>query len=219
MADYVQVMVTKAREHLEDVRRLYERDLESQVLSDDLLYAIRGVVSDCQSALDSTATRVKDRYGKSDKWKPYFPLSTTNRTDFDARLNKEIKGLSISHPNIAAAFERHQPYNAGKAELGYLHKLRRENVHAGDFTAQTRDEQRQWRQGSISWTDGISWTGGIYVGVGNTMRPMGDPATTTVTRIAQWLFVDPPVAVLPTLEALVNQVDDAVRDIHYEAAL
>lgn len=218
-ADFVRVMVAKAREHLADVERLYERDLASKVLSEELLYAIRGVVQDCQSALDGTATRVKQSYGKG-TWKPYFPLIRPpgGLPEFEAELEKQIAGLAASRPQVAAAFERHQPYHAGRAELGYLKTLVNANKHA-DFTPQVRHEQRRWQQGGVSWGEGVSWTGGVFVGVGGAMRPMGDRATTTQTIYVHWQFVDPPVAVLPTLQALVAQVHAAVEDIHQEASL
>ncbi|MCA1708816.1 MAG: hypothetical protein LC808_38275, partial [Actinobacteria bacterium] len=197
----------------------YERDLASQSLSYELLYAIRGVVQDCQSALDATATKVKAKYGKG-TWKPYFPLVAPSEgpNEFQTKLEEQIKGLAGSHPNIASAFERHQPYHPGHTELGYLKKLSNANKHA-DFTAQTRSEQRQWHQGGVLWSEGVSWSGGVSVNVGGTMRPMGDPATTSVKVFVHWQFVDPPVPVLPTLEALVSQTEAAVTDIHHEAAL
>ena len=220
MPDFVRVMVAKAKEHLAEVTRLYERDLGSQTLSPDLLYAIRSVVQDCQSALDATATRVKETYGKPSNWKPYFPLTSppAGRAEFDKKLEEQIRGLALTQPNVAAAIERHQPYNSGKTELGYLHKLCRANKHA-DFTAQTQQRRKEWTQGGVTWTEGVSWTGGVYVGVGGQMRPMGEPATTSVTIYVHWMFVDPPVPVLPTLRALVAQVEAAVEDIHDAASL
>jgi hypothetical protein len=104
-----------------EVRAHYEADLAAKEVSVELLYAIRNIVQDAQSALDWTATAVKKKFGKG-KWRPYFPLMKDAEA-FAVEIEKQIKGLSASQPNIVSAFERHQPYQRGKTELGYLHAL------------------------------------------------------------------------------------------------
>ena len=226
MADFVEVLLRKCGEALAEVETIYARDVATHDLSDDLLYNIRAVVQDCQSALDATATWVKDKYLKKSNWKPYFPLGT-DPADFAAKIEEQLKGLTAAQPDITGAFERHQPYQPGKAELGYLHKLARANKHA-DFSEQTRTEQRggvTLKRGgtTISYGPGVTFGRGVRLkGVPidpTTQLPVPTPGVDVAVQIfVGWDFVDPPVPVLTTLQALVHQTRAAVDDIHRGAA-
>ncbi len=222
MASTVEVLLRKAEEALEDVRGHYDADLASKEVSDDLLYAVRQIVIDCQSALDMTATAVKAKYGSGD-WKPYYPIGKTPEA-FEEQLKRQIKGLAESHPEIAEAFGRHQPYRPKRAELGYLKVLRKINTHE-DFTAQERVEQivgiRQEFPGAIVEQDLVPHNLRIGPSPGSTdVRLDGSPPLRTFRTIfVDWRFVDPPVSVLPTLEALVQLTRAAVTDIRREAQL
>lgn len=236
MSSRVHVLLRKIDEHLDEVRDHYEEDLASKELSDELVYAIRAVIQDCQSALDWTATAVKKQCGGKGKWKPYFPL-VSESSAFPAAMEKQIPGLIGSHPDVAKAFRRHQPYRKGKAELGCLHKLARVEKHE-DFTPQTRHQQR-WVESSDS-TGGIRFKvgpdstdgSGVFIAPGATMNWRGrslDPRTLEPldggpkpydeTIYVDWRFVDPDVPVLPTLEALGRLVASAVNDVRRVAGL
>jgi hypothetical protein len=227
MTNSIGVLLRKADEGVAEVRAHYEADLAAKALSDETLYAIRNVVQDVQSALDWTATAVKDKYFPGSKWAPYFPLAK-DPSKFPDTLEKQIKGLAANHPKIAKAIERHQPCQAGKAELGYLHDLAKVNKHQ-DFTAQTRQEQRrvdvQFGGGSVSFDPGaVTFGSGVSIGGvpvdPMTQRPVPHPSqTVTETIYVDWRFKDPPVSVLPTLEALARLVRDAVEDVRREAKL
>lgn len=235
VADFVDVMLRKCDEALGEVETIYTRDVASHDLSDDLLYDIRTVVQDCQSALDATATRVKDKYLGGSSWRPYFPLGI-DPADFATKLESQLKGVAAAEPGIAQAFERHQPYQPGKTELGYLHKLARANKHS-DFSEQTREETRRVVAsspggGTVAWTPYQPGKGGVIFGGGGTVLingvpvnpatqlPVPSPTQTVVQHIlVGWNFVDPPIPVLPTLKALVQQVRAAVADIGHEADL
>ena len=60
MPDFVRILLRKSEAALTEIEGIYARDVASRSLSEDLLYAVRGVVQDCQWALDATATRVKE---------------------------------------------------------------------------------------------------------------------------------------------------------------
>ncbi len=138
---------------------------------------MRQVVQDCQSALDWTATAVKDKFYPGSTWNPYFPLQG-DQAKFREALDKQIKGLEADRLHIAAAFERHQPYQSGKEALGHLHALRKVNTHR-DFTAQTRKERRAVRVqtggGYVEYGQGVRFNpgGGITIGPGGGMTISG----------------------------------------------
>ncbi len=228
----VDVVLKKLDQAVAEVRGHYEADLRAQEVSDELLYAVRAAVQDAQSALDWTANAVKEKYAGSGKRSPYFPL-VKDAAEFSAAMEKQIKGLAAAEPNIAAAFERHQPYQPDKGELGYLHALAKVNKHR-DFTAQTRTEQRRIRaagaggavvewtpdtgSGGVTFGPGVS-IGGVPVDV-RTQRPVPHTSqTVTETIYVDWRFVDPAVSVLPTLEKLAGLTRAAVEDVRGEAQL
>jgi hypothetical protein len=230
MADYIRVMLRKCDEALAEIETLYRRDVASHILSDDLLYAIRAVVQDCQSALDATATRVKEKFLKKSSWKPYFPLGVDS-ADFRKKIEEQLKGLTAKDASVVAAFERHQTYQPGKKELGYLKPLANANKHS-DFSEQTRTKVVSIK--SQPGTSGVIANGGssirlgagaeIRIGSGAQIRMGRGPGPTVVQNIQQtvlvgWNFVDPPVPVLPTLQSLVRLTRDAVEDIHVQAGL
>jgi hypothetical protein len=226
MADNVGVLLRKIDEAVEEVRSHYEADLAAQHISDEVLYAISHMVTDCLAALDWTANAVKEKYGPTSGRSPYFPLRG-KPDEFERGLNEQIKGLRANQPQIADAFERHQPYQPGNAELGYLHAIGRVNKHQ-DFTAQTRTEERrvdvQFGGGSVSYGPGVTFGSGVSIGGvpvdPTTQRPVPHPSqTVTETIYVDWRFNDPPVSVLPTLESLARLVRSAVEDVRGEAQL
>jgi hypothetical protein len=212
VVDFVDVMLRKCDEALAEVETIYVRDVASHDLSDDLLYSIRTVVQDCQSALDATASRVKDMYLKKSTWKPYFPLGT-DVADFTKKIEEQLKGLTAAEPHVAAAFERHQPYHPANAALGYLHALARVNKHDG-FSEQIREEVPPPSDpDDPRYIRTIRWGAPV---LGATM--FGAPGM-AIPVFVGWNFVDPSVPVLATVRSLVQQTRAAAEDIHNEAAL
>jgi hypothetical protein len=221
MTRSVDVLLRKIDDGVAKVRAEYEANLAAKEVSDELLYEVRHVILDCHSALGHTATAVKDKYFPAGKWDPYFPVWDTPER-FTAGIDRQIPGLRTNHPKVAAAFERHQPYQPEHAELGYLPMLNRVNDHR-DFTPQERSEQRTTR---------FEFPGGAMIEMGEgasiTMGPGADirGGGTSIREVQpkqmvyiDWLFVDPPVSVLGTLEALARLVRATVQDIHREASL
>jgi hypothetical protein len=219
-------LLRKVDEGVASVESHYRRDLDAKSVSDDLLYDVRRVIQDCQSALAWTASAVNDRYGSGRA--PYFPLAR-RAEDFDAELDKQIKGLRLDHPAIAAAFERHQPYQAGSEVLGYLHKLSRVNKHQ-DFSPQTRTESlrtrvdvagvgvAEWDPRAVKFASGVSILGAPIDPAMH--RPLPHPAVAaTNVRYIDWQFVDPPTSVLDTLQSLARAVCEAATDVKTAATL
>jgi hypothetical protein len=226
VAGNVRFLLGKVDEGVASVESHYRRDLDAKSVSDDLLYDVRRVVQDCQSALDWTASAVNERYGSGRT--PYFPLARRHE-DFEAELDRQITGLRTNHPAIAAAFERHQPYQAGSEVLGYLRKLSRVNKHQ-DFSAQTRTERLRtivdvagvgvadWDSRAVTFASGVSILGAPIDPA--TQRPAPNPAVAvTSVRYIDWRFVDPPTSVLRTLQSLARLVREAVADVETVATL
>jgi hypothetical protein len=227
--DLAEVRLRESDETLALVEVVYKRDVYSQVLSDELVYSIRAVASDCQSALDTTAVRVKKKYLKTSDWMSWFPLGR-DPADFAKKLDQQLPGLFASESRIAAAFGRHQPYQPGNSELGYLHTLAHANRHS-DFSPHRRIETVEIEsvpgggftvsalEVSLRVREGAAVTTGDSADLD---LSGADPVVArymTRTVLVGWNFLDPPEPVLPTLRALVRQTRDAVADICREAGL
>jgi hypothetical protein len=135
----IDFMLRKIDEGLAAVTQHYADVKDADSLPDDLLYAIRNLVQDCQSALDWTMSDVHKRY-VANKGRPYFPL-VADHDELVKALDRWLPQVRAAHPDIAAAFERHQPYRAGNAALGHLHELSGVNKHR-QFSTQRLDVVR-----------------------------------------------------------------------------
>ena len=133
-----------------------------------------------------------------------------------AKLKEVAPDLAIAHPNVAAAFERHQPYHSEKAYLAYLRPLARVNKHR-DFTLQ-EGTPFAWTEVKTPWgTIGMQGqAAGTSVDLHN-----GDETFTYTFPEAEtymdWFFVDPAVRVIDTLDQLSIVVPMAVRDVRATA--
>ncbi|MDO8615528.1 MAG: hypothetical protein Q7T33_07285 [Dehalococcoidia bacterium] len=217
-------MLRKFPAQLEAIQAQYMRDLAKREMSDDLLHDIARFLEDCQRVLDWTATNIDRAHGKSSVRSPYYPLFDSPVKFADA-MKRDFPAVPKS---VFDAMERHQPYQAGKASLGYLHDLARVNKHQ-DFTPQTRTETRRIRVsgggGVVEWTaDAVTFGSGVSIlGVPidpRTQRP--EPSSTQeVAEIVYvgWNFLDPNVPVLPTLESLSQLIAEAVTDVRQSAGL
>ena len=224
MASRVDVVLRKLPEQLEAIQKQYARALTNREMSDDLLHDIARFVEDCQRALDWTATDLDRTYGKASDRSPYYPLHDAPE-NFATAMARDFPTVP---QDVYDAIERHQPYQAGKKSLGYLHALARVNKHQ-DFTPQTRTESRRirasgggivvdWDPGAVTFGAGVS-IGGVPVDP-RTQRPVPSPMQ-EVTEIIYvgWNFVNPNVLVLPTLESLSRLIVEAMTDVRHAAGL
>lgn len=171
MPSKVDAVVKTFPHQLQTIIGKYERDLANKDMSDDLMHDIARLIEDYQRVLDWTATDLDHKYGKALDRSPYFPLRTDDEAHLRATVKRAFPGLPTA---VADAIERHQPYNPGKAELGYLHDLTRVNKHQ-DFTAQTRQETREirvtdTRGGTVAYNEHVRFVqGGIALGPGGSI--------------------------------------------------
>jgi hypothetical protein len=225
--DFVEVRLAECEEALAAAQAICRRDVASRILSDQLLYHIRDIARDCQSALDAVTGTVSREYLTTSNPEPRFPLATSP-AEFVNKLEEQLPGLLCSRPAVALAFERHQPYQRGSRELGYLHTLAHADKRT-DFSKQKRTEVVE-----IERVAG----GGFIVSVVDSSDRVGDRGlTTTYERIDMrssdpeivryltrsvfvgWNFVDPPGPILQTLQALAQATREAVIDIVGAAGL
>jgi len=192
--DYAQSVLDLAAEQLAEVERLHDETLATGVPSGRMQALIKNVVENQRSVLDYTAQAVADKYAC--KTNPYWPAAK-NPADFQARMNKELPGIVATHPRIAAAFERHQPYQPSHSWLLHLFALTRENKHHR-LTAQVGGDE-------------------LRPGV---VRPSGHSRIVgpMVVRV-RWDFVDPSVPVLDTLRQVQAGVQIAAEDVSSAAGL
>lgn len=211
-------LLGKIDEGLARVEARCQNDLGAKAVSNEMLYEVRRVIQDCQSALDWTASAVDARYGS--RGRPYFPIGR-DQADFEKKLDAQIPGLRRNRPHIADAFERHQPYRPGCEVLAQLHELSRVNKHQ-DFSPQTRTERRTTRVevagASAEWAEGVRFAPGVAIlGVpidAGTQRPtLKAGATVTNVTYVDWRFVNPNLSVRPTLRSLARAVREAVLDV------
>jgi len=223
LSDYIWDVLDQAVTTVAEVTWIYERDVAKHELSSDLKLRVRTIVQDCQSALDATATRVKNAYLTKSGRSPYYPFSI-DAQKFNGKMEAELRGLLAKEPDIAKAFERHQPYQPGKKELGYLKKLARVNKHQ-DFSPQYRKTTRQLHvpAGARMTNDGkiIVIPDDLIINIHGpadmTISPVAEGATARI--LVGWNFINPDVDVLLTLIALTRLTREAVQDIRHVAAV
>lgn len=224
MESRVEIVLSKLPAQFQAIAGEYENSLAARVVSDDLLHEVARFVEDCQRALDWTATDLDRKYGKSVRRSPYFPLRGTP-SDFEEAMKRDFP--SVPQP-VYKAIERHQPFQDGKAALGYLHGLSRINKHQ-DFTPQTRTEHRRIKAegafGAVEWSpDSVRFGPGVSIGGvpvdPQTQRPVPSASqSVTETIYVGWNFRDLNIPVLSTLDALGKLVTEAVADIRHIAEL
>lgn len=106
--------------------------------------------------------------------------------------------------------------------LRHLTLLTNENKHRR-LTPQTRTEQRRTRVqgaggGVVEWSEGVTFSGDVQVmGVPvdpATQKPIPHPSqTVTETIYVDWLFEDPPLSALGTLERIQDALPSLVDDV------
>jgi hypothetical protein len=117
------------------------RDLEAGELSDEAIGAVNTAIRSLEGALGKVANAIHAEFATR-KATPYFPIAR-NPAEFPERLESNLPGVQASHPEIAEAIERQQPYHEGQEKLALLKQLYRENHHH-NFTLQTRHEARSF---------------------------------------------------------------------------
>lgn len=209
-----------AERELAKVRQLYESSLQAKEPSEELQTTIKHVVEDQRSSLDHVATAINEKFGTKGK-QVYFPYAH-DPGKFQGFFDQNFPKLATFQPDICAAMERHQPYQPGHEWLAHLVSLTNENKHR-DLTPQTKTETVVKAvtkgSGSVSWGSGVTFGPGVSI-----MGEPVDPATqktasTVVTIYIDWLFADPPVSALQTLETIQKGIRPMLEEVCIAAGL
>ncbi len=217
-----------ARKTINELGPVYTSDAKEGTLSDEAIGAVNTFLRSLEGAMGKTADAVAQRFATpkkpGERVSPYFPL-TTNPAKFPNLLEHNLPGVAASRPDIADAFERHQPYHPRRSTLQHLKQLYRENHHH-DFTLQT---MRGGTFMGISLGEGIragietgdpqpDWQG-INIG-GAATEPYGPEGISISLEVwVDWYFKDPPVSVADTLVRLGNLCYEACEDVSATAGL
>jgi hypothetical protein len=207
-----------ANDALVGLKPIYERDARAGELSDEAIAAVNTTIRAMEGALGKTATAVAVRFAKrSDR--TYFPL-TAEPTKFESLLEQQLPGLREGRSDIADAFERHQPYQAGHEALGYLKQLYRENHHH-DFTLQVVERSNfmgfefgAFRVGLTDHPDDLAGTAVVLNEHTSVIKEPGmSQGQCVIRQTADWKFVNPPVSVGATLNRLFRLACATCQDI------
>ncbi len=112
--------LSKAERDLAGLRPLYEKDLQAKAVSADLRVEIKTILENQRSPLDYLARELVTRFGNATPGhKVYYP-SCAQQTDFPSQINGRMPGVKDKRPDIAAAIERHQPFQPGHEWMKWL---------------------------------------------------------------------------------------------------
>lgn len=219
----VNALLAEAEEQLAAVRSIYEASLRAKNASAKLQIRIKNVLDNQRSALEYAAHSITERFGRANS-RSYYPLAGS-AIEFSRLLKLQMKGVAEARPDIAAVIERHQPYQPDHDWLGHLRTLVNENKHRR-LTPQTRQQGVEFEGGPGGGYMGTA-AGGIKFGPGGKLRiPEGaaftiefpGPGPIQGHNLMQavyvdWLFADPHLSALQTLERIQQRLPAAIADI------
>jgi hypothetical protein len=197
----IEELLEDARRGIEEIQRMHTESVAAGEIVPGMRARIKSVLEHQRSVLDYLVNQVNAKYCK----KP-----PKNRA-FDVNM----PGVRKLHPEIAAAFEVHQPHIS--EWLQWLHVLVNGNKH-NQLTPQSQQTQDRWSSGNIS-VQGISF---MVVGQEPTTDPrefFDVPTPWTKETITEWRFVKPSVPVVMALSLIQQGVGEVVRDVRQAAGL
>jgi hypothetical protein len=217
----IDALLEDADDQLELIREMYEETLREQEVPRKLMTRIKNVVENQRSALEYLAHQLYENHGDGKGEKSYFPVAT-QPTQFGGLFERMLPGVAANCPNVRDAIEARQPYQEGYEWLQHLVLLTNENKHRR-LTPQTRSEERRVRVdtpggGSVEWGPGVTFGSGVSIGGvpvdPATQRPVPSPTqTVTETTYVDWLFEEPPLSALNTLEGIQKELPQLVEDV------
>lgn len=178
------------------VKATYEASLDNKQVSSELRLDVKYVCESYRSVLDYLAHDIRETHcpqaNQNDRF--YFPILPDNAT-FTSRMNQWYADLDTACRDLWDYLESVQPYQQGFAWLGEFNRVNNENKH-DRLVGQERTESHGGARittpgvGSISWTPGVTFTGGISV-MGapidpNTQLPVPNPGQ----KVERIIWVD-----------------------------
>jgi hypothetical protein len=225
--DDIDALLAEADEQMGPIRKAYAASLRAKEVAPGLQPKIKNVLENQRSALEYLAHAIVDQYGKKGT-RVYFPIVAT-AGDFSGRFDKNMQGVATARPDIRDAIEQRQPYWSGYEWIGHLATLTNENKHQ-KLTPQRRAEATRLTGGPGGGTIG---TQGARIGIGEGAAIMiGQGANIQFasegpvrshnieqTTLVDWLFADPSISALETLETIQQQLPTLIAEIRHVAGL
>lgn len=221
----MEALVAEAQGQIVLIQGMYQDALREQRASGVLRVRIKNVLENQRSALEYLANGLDS--GGVDRKPVYYPISRAPK-DFPSLIKGQMPGVEMNS-RLYEAIEARQPYQKGYEWLGHLAVLTRENKHRR-LTPQIRDETLRvdvdmQGGGKISYQPLQPGKGGVRItghGVSFggvpvdpvTQRPVPSPTqTVTETVFVDWLFDEPRLPVLRTLEQIQAGLSGLIDDV------
>jgi hypothetical protein len=221
----IEALLQEAKSQIRGLKRLYERALEEEEPSAKLRVRIKNVLENQRAALEYLANELTRAYGRP-SLQTYYPVVPRPQA-FPAQFDRRMEGVAATKPRIRDAIEARQPYQAGFEWLQHLVTLTNENKHRR-LTPQRAVETTtrvtvQGQGAGVSWDPRlVRFGGGAGVGVRIVGAPI-DPTTqmpvptpglaVTRTVVKDWLFHDPRLSALATVERIQRELPNLINDV------
>jgi hypothetical protein len=217
----IDAVVEHAQEQLELVGSIYESALQEQQVNSTLQVRIKNVVENQRSALEYVAHAIYAGYGDGKGARSYYPLAVVDKK-FPTLFDRLLPGVAATCPAVRDAIEARQPYQGGYEWLHHLSLLTNENKHRR-LTPQARTETRRVRVETVGgsrveYGEGVRFGSGVLIGGvpvdPNTQLPVPSPQqSVTVTTYVDWLFEEPPLSALGTLQRIQGALPSLIDDV------
>jgi hypothetical protein len=215
--DDIDAVLDDAAEQLDRVRELYGESLAEQKAPQALKVRIKHALDDQRSALEYLAHAIYERHGDGKRRKSYYPIAI-KPGDFPNLFERYLPGVATNCPKTRKAIKDRQPYQPGYEWLHHLALLTNENKHRR-LTPQTRMERRATRSDYASASVETDDAGNLRIepspgGTSLVIRgPLGTPARVVHTRYVDWLFQEPPLSALGTLQRIQDGLPQLIDDV------
>jgi hypothetical protein len=216
MEDIV-ALIEDSRDLFGQIQELHRESVKAGQTVRTLKPRIKSLLEHQRSVLDYLVENINNAYATKSPRKAYYPVADKPEA-FEGRFDKNLPGVRGACPEIAAAVERHQPFQPGKEWIDYLMTLVNDNKHRA-LSPQSQQQTEVWQNSKGGTVQGISFYGA------DSSRPTSDPTGFVgpgpwdKTVVTEWHFAKPPVSVLYALGLIQNGVEATILDVGTAANL
>jgi hypothetical protein len=168
----IESMIDRAANLLDELERIYERDLASQNVSDDALNLTHEVAEKCSNTLDQIMTLVFEReikplISKHPKRGGYFPAAADESSYRSSLGHWNAADLDVLSAITDQKLRSLQPFTKTENRIYARLKLIANRKHTG-LSPQKRHEQQRVNVtspsgGSVSWGPGVTFGAGVSI--------------------------------------------------------
>ena len=168
-ADDIQVLLGRSAATHERIKGEYATSLEKKEITSDLRLDVKHMLETLRSVLEYLAHDIRETYCTSadPNARFYFPI-LPDRAKFEDRMKRWFPALDTTCADLWRYLESVQPYHAGHEWLADFNRVNNENKH-DRLVGQERQQKPGGTRittpgvGSISWSPGVRFSGGISV--------------------------------------------------------